>query len=235
MKKIISMAIAAVMLVSATFALDFEIGARGILGKTFDNDWGTASEEIKGLNVNTEMDAGFGVYGNFALFGGLGIQAEVNVLKGTIQFTGDKVTWGSAGHTDEEIKKTEFDQWLIDVPLMAWMNLDCWKLTIGFGLGANFSFAMEPSTDLKTIKDKVKETYDGKTFEVGFAAGVDVKFYFTNNLGIVASARYIGNFNETTRKYPVQFAGQDTEVEGPGIEFKRNSLYGGLGIEWKFF
>ena len=36
MKKIIAMAITAVLLLSASFALDFEVGARGILGRNLD-------------------------------------------------------------------------------------------------------------------------------------------------------------------------------------------------------
>ena len=37
MKKIIAMAVTAVLLLSATFALDFEVGARGILGRNLDS------------------------------------------------------------------------------------------------------------------------------------------------------------------------------------------------------
>ncbi len=234
MKKIIAIAVAAITLVSSTFALDLEVGARGILGKTFTNDMKALGEEFKGVNINTPMDYGFGVYGNFALFGGLGIQAEVNVMKGGVEFTGEKIDKNTANK--ENIKKTEFEQWLIDVPVMAWLNLDCWKLTIGFGTGVNFSFAMDPTTDIQKIKDDVKGIYGDKNFTVGLVTGADVKFYLTDNLGIVLSGRWILNFEKTTAKYPIEIAdGIGTEVELPSIEFKRNAIYGGLGVEWKLF
>ena len=68
-------------------------------------------------------------------------------------------------------------------------------------------------------------------------AGVDTKFYLTDHLGLVASARYIMDINK--KDVPVTIAAGNTEVNTgvtyPTIEYGRRFLYGGLGVEFKFF
>ena len=89
MKKIIAIAITAICLVSASFALDLEFGARAILGSNLDPESSLRDSAITIKDSDT-FDFGFGAYGNFALFGGLGIQAEANYIKSSITFLGDK-------------------------------------------------------------------------------------------------------------------------------------------------
>lgn len=215
MKKIIAMAIAAICLVSASFALDFEVGARGILGynMALDSDLKT---EYSTATAEKVFDAGFGAYANFALFGGLGIQAEANYIKSSMNFNEKR--------TDRE---TEYAIRTLDLAPMVWLNLDLWKLTIGFGAGPNFSIPISTSvtSDLAAAKKD--------DFQMGYIAGADFKFYFTKHLGLVLSGRFIGEFDTRTVQVEAYNTTVDTGI--PEVIPKRKTVYGGLGVEWKFF
>ena len=215
MKKIIAMAVAAICLVSATFALDFEVGARGILGynMALDSDFKTEYMKAKDSKV---FDAGFGAYANFALFGGLGIQAEANYIKSSMDFN---VQGGS--------KESEYAIRTLDLAPMVWLNLDLWKLTIGFGAGPNFSIPI--STTISSDLGQAKKD----DFQMGYIGGADFKFYFTKHLGLVLSGRFIGEFDQRTVK--VEAYGKTVDTEIPEVIPKRKTVYGGLGVEWKFF
>ena len=211
MKKIIALAIVAVSMVSASFALDFSIGARGIAGMNLD-----PAESVNTASSNVKKDAiydfGFGVNANFALLGSLGVQGEANFIT-------------SKGKFDDLTKSqtVEYDTILMDMPVMLWLNLDLWKFTLGFGAGPNFSATLNEYSEIKAMSDR---------FKVGICAGVDGKFYLTNHLGLVASIRYIMDFQKTS--VPIEVQGVNVG-EYPSVEYTRKSLYGGLGLEWKFF
>ena len=215
MKKIIAMALAAVCLVSASFALDFEIGGRGILGynMALDSDFKTEYMKAKDSKV---FDSGFGAYANFALFGGLGIQAEANYIKSSMDFN----VQGSE-------KESEYAIRTLDLAPMVWLNLDLWKLTIGFGAGPNFSIPI--STTLKSDLASAKKD----DFQMGYIGGADVKFYFTKHLGLVLSGRFIGEFEK--RNVQIEAYNQSVDTGIPEFIPKRKTVYGGLGVEWKFF
>ena len=209
MKKIIALAIVAVSMVSASFALDFSIGARGIAGMNLD-----PAESVNNAKVEKDAvyDFGFGVNANFALLGSLGLQGEANFITSKGKF--DDLT---------KNKTAEYDTILMDMPVMLWLNLDLWKFTLGFGAGPNFSVTLNEYSEIKAMSDR---------FKVGICAGVDGKFYLTNHLGLVASIRYIMDFQKTS--VPIEVQGQEV-ASCPSVEYTRKSLYGGLGLEWKFF
>ena len=205
MKKIIAMAVAAVCLVSASFALDLEIGGRVCLGRNLDN--GSFKENYQAAKQDETFDFGGGAYVNFALFGGLGIQAEANYIKSSIDFSG----------TGKE--ETSYEIHTLDLSPMVWLNLDLWKFTIGLGAGPNFS------VPVKSVSDATKAKKED--FTVGLIAGADFKFYFTDHLGVVLSGRYVTDWTKKT----VELYGVDTGV--PEYSFNRKTIYGGLGLEWK--
>ena len=209
MKKIIALAIVAVSMVSASFALDFSIGARGIAGMNLD-----PAESVNNAKVEKDAvyDFGFGVNANFALLGSLGLQGEANFITSKGKF--NDLT---------NNKTTEYDTILMDMPVMLWLNLDLWKFTLGFGAGPNFSATLNEYSEIEAMSDR---------FKVGICAGVDGKFYLTNHLGLVASIRYIMDFQKTS--VPIEVQGQEV-ASYPSVEYTRKSLYGGLGLEWKFF
>ena len=209
MKKIIALAIVAISMVSASFALDFSIGARGIAGMNLD-----PAESVNNAKVEKDAvyDFGFGVNANFALLGSLGLQGEANFITSKGKF--DDLT---------KNKTAEYDTILMDMPVMLWLNLDLWKFTLGFGAGPNFSATLNEYSEIKAMSDM---------FKVGICAGVDGKFYLTNHLGLVASIRYIMDFQKTS--VPIVIEGYEAGSY-PSVEYTRKSLYGGLGLEWKFF
>ena len=213
MKKIIAMALAAVCLVSASFALDLEFGGRAILGRNIAPD-GKMSAAIADARADKTFDFGGGAYANFALFGGLGIQAEANYIKSQITFTDDKN------------EKVAYDLHTLDLAPMVWLNLDLWKLTVGLGAGPNFSI---PVASISDVANATKQD-----FQFGLIAGTDVKFYFTQHLGLVLSGRYIMEFEE--KNLEIDVAGyKKVNTNIPQYSFSRRTLYGGLGLEYKLF
>lgn len=209
MKKIIAMALAAVLMVSAASALDLEFGGRAILGRNLDS--GTFKENMAAAKQDKTYDFGFGLYGNFALFGGLGIQAEANYVKSSITF---------AKEGKEEV---QYDMHTLDLSPMLWLNLDLWKFTIGFGAGPNFEIPLASLGDIKNAKKQ--------DFTVGLIAGADFKFYFTEHLGLVLSGRFVTDWQK--KDVPIEVNGYNTDSSYPSYEFTRKSLYGGLGLEFK--
>ncbi len=209
MKKIIAMAVAAVLMVSAASALDLEFGGRAILGRNLES--GTFKDNLAAAKQDKTYDFGFGIYGNFALFGGLGIQAEANYVKSSITF---------AKEGKEEV---QYDMHTLDLSPMIWLNLDLWKFTIGLGAGPNFEIPLASLGDIKNAKKQ--------DFTVGLIAGADVKFYITDHLGIVLSGRYVTDWQK--KDVPIEVNGYGTGQSYPSYEFTRKTIYGGLGLEWK--
>lgn len=224
MKKIITSIIIAMTMVVSSFALDFSIGAKGVLSTNLDPESKVSFKDTyTNLKTNPVFDGGFGVFANFALLGGLGVQAEANFITSNVNFA------------LEENKVVDYESLVMDVPVMLWLNLPIWKLSLGLGAGVNFSTELNRSVDGSAgYAQQIKENQ----FKMGFVAGADFKIYFTKHLGLVMGGRYIIDFNKTT----VPLVGDgDTgigavdELERPSIEFTRKNLTGGVGLEFKFF
>lgn len=231
MKKIIAIVVSALFMTASTFALGLSAGVKGNLGKTMSNDWAEVVTEFGEMNINSELEAGFGGYVNVSLFGGLGVQAEVDVVKNTFKFQGE----GLKDATDTtKYEAKDYEAWLVDIPLMLWGNVDLGPLRLGLGVGPNFSFNLDATdrASFETVYEKANKVYTEKLYTMGLALGLDGKFYISDNFGIVASTRYLGNFDKTTASYPIE---NGPEVEYPSVEFKRNSFYAGIGLEFKLF
>ncbi len=231
MKKLIALAVAAATMVSAAFALDLEAGGRFFLGTNLGSSTlGEVSEDaddsvkeaLKKINLDSQLDYGFGAYVNFALFGGLGVQGEANLTKGTATINGL-----ATGQT-----ASDYEVWTLDLPVMLWANFDLWRFTIGGGVGVNFSMDLQPGSLKELYAESLANAKDN-AFRMGLAVGLDAKFYFTKHLGLVASGRYIMDFNK--KEVPLNVNGVDTGAKYPTLEFTRRSLYGGLALEFKFF
>ncbi len=214
MKKIIAMACTAILLLTAAFALDFEVGVRGILGRNLDG--GSFEDNLNSAKQDKTFDFGFGAYANFALFGGLGIQAEANYVKSSINFQ-------AKDPDTNKYKSVPYELHTLDLAPMVWLNLDLWKFTLGFGAGPNFSI---PVASLGEVKNATKDQ-----FTVGLIAGADFKFYFTDHFGIVLSGRYITDW--TKKNIVLEGYGQTVDTGIPEYSFNRKTLYGGLGLEFK--
>ena len=120
MKKIFISIVIALTMVASSFALDFSIGAKGLLSTNLDPD-----SEISYSNVNASLktdsiyDGGFGIFANFALFGLLGVQAEANFSKYNVDFKPD------IDYMDTSI--IEYDSFIID---------NSWIITCWYGQGS---------------------------------------------------------------------------------------------------
>lgn len=209
MKKIIAIVLTSLMMVSASFALDLELGVRGIAGKNMD---GNLKETWKTVKTDKSFDVGAGAYFNFALFGGLGVQLEGNYITSNYTF-----------YDDKDNEKIDYDMHILDLSPMVWLNLDLWKLTIGFGAGPNFSIPLATISDIKGVTKQ--------DFAMGAIAGADVKFYITDHLGIVLSGRYVMEWNK--KEVPINISGYEMDQTYPTVEFKRKTIYGGIGVELK--
>lgn len=214
MKKIIAMAVAAVCLVSATFALDLELGGRAILGRNLTE--GTVKDNFAQAKEDKTFDFGGGAYVHFALLGGLGIQAEGNYIKSSVDFK------KSEAEADGSYKTVAYDMHTLDLAPMLWFSGQIWKIGLGAGVGPNFSIVIPAADGLSSVTKKSKED-----FKVGLIAGADVKFYFTKHLGLVLSGRYLMDFKEKS----IEIYGIDTGAKEYNIN--RKTFYGGLGLEFK--
>ena len=107
MKKIIALAIIAVSMVSASFALELEIGAKVIGGQNVA-DGSTAADTVKNLNADSHFQYGGAAYLNFALFGGLGLQLEPTIIKGSVSFQGEADGSTTANTTEPNRKLYSF-------------------------------------------------------------------------------------------------------------------------------
>lgn len=222
MKKIITSIIIAMTMVVSSFALDFSIGAKGVLSTNLDPESKVSFKDTyTNLKTNPVFDGGFGVFANFALLGGLGVQAEANFITSNVNFA------------LEENKVVDYESLVMDVPVMLWLNLPIWKLSLGLGAGVNFSTELNRSVDGSAgYVQQIKENQ----FKMGFVTGADFKIYFTKHLGLVMGGRYIIDFNKTTVPL-VEETGIEAvdKLERPSIEFTRKNLSGGVGLEFKFF
>lgn len=222
MKKIITSIIIAMTMVASSFALDFSIGAKGVLSTNLDPESKVSfTDAYTNLKTNPVFDGGFGVFANFALLGGLGVQAEANFTTSNVNFA------------LEENKVVDYESLVMDVPVMLWLNLPIWKLSFGLGAGVNFSTELNRSVEgTSGYVQQIKESQ----FKMGFVTGADFKIYFTKHLGLVMGGRYIIDFNKTTVPL-VEETGIESvdKLERPSIEFTRKNLSGGVGLEFKFF
>ncbi|MCQ2591237.1 MAG: hypothetical protein MJ188_00510 [Treponema sp.] len=238
MKKIIALAIVAVTLVSASFALDFEIGAKVIGGQNVAAG-SSAKDTVMNIKPDSNFEFGGSVYANFALLGGLGLQFEPTLIKSNVTFNTSLATVGSK---DVLKDKVEYDVMTFDVPLMLWLNLDLWKLTIGGGVGVDFSTELNRDAKLvdayKYVSDTAKNAAkDLKSVSFAFITGVDAKLYLTKHLGVVASARYIMDITKKEVPLTIDVGGYSVETGTtyPAVEYARRFLYGGVGMEFKLF
>ena len=211
MKKLLGVLLVATTLVASTFALDLSIGGRGLIGGNIGNVAEVAQNKGEGLV------AGGGLYVNVGLFGGLGVQGEVNFLNSQIA-----VKKNGEGET---VGYTTTSCNIVDVPILAWYNFQLSKFAIGAGIGVNFSALLPDNTNVfQAASDKDK-------WNAGLAVGANVKFYFNDHFGLVIGANGVFDFIETS----VVVNGGATDYLFNKDDGKRKAIYGTIGAEFKLF
>lgn len=221
MKKFITLAVMMTSLLSSSFALGLSVGVTGFLGSDIAENTATTeiANEVKNVTLDTNLNYGFGLYGNLAILNGLGVQVEANLTKGSTSING--LTEGTV---------SDYDTWILDVPVMLWDNFTFGPIAVGLGAGVNFSFDLA-SGDMSSLFSQAKASYSNDNYRTGFAGGANVKFYLGDNLGIVAKGLFIADFDPKTVELSVEdYASGET----PSISYTRRSLYGAVGLEYKF-
>lgn len=211
MKKLLGVLLVAATMAASTFALDLSIGGRGLIGGNIGKVAEVAQNKGEGLV------AGGGIYANFSLFGGFGIQGEVNFLNSQIA-----VKKGAEGET---VGYTTTSCNIVDVPILAWYNFQIAKFAIGAGVGVNFSAMLPDNTNVFQAASQ-KDMWNA-----GLAVGANVKFYFNDHFGLVIGANGVFDFIETS----VVVNGGTKEYLFDKDDGKRKSVYGTIGVEFKLF
>lgn len=153
------------------------------------------------------FSAGTGAFFNMDLFMGLGLQAEVNLSQDYISFSSNSITF------DERYN-------IVDSAFMAWWNAKLGFIGLGAGIGPNFS---------GTISD-----YEDNNLVFGIAAGANVIFYLGNHFGLVTGVHGVydltSRFGATTSKTEDKV----TTITFETSDWKRRSIYGTFGVEYRF-
>ncbi len=222
MKKLLSVLAVAATIATSSFALSVGVGGTAFLGKDIAESTATTeiASEVKSVTLDTNLNYGFGLYGHVDLLGALGVQAEANLTKGTTSISGL-----------QEGTVSDFELWTLDVPLMLWLNFDVGPFSIGGGAGVNFSFTLD-SGSVSELYAQTKANYTDNNYRTGLAAGLSAKLFVSDNWGIVAKGLFIAELDPTT--IPVNLQDYTSAEELPTVTYTRRSLYGAVGLEYKF-
>ncbi|MCR4742845.1 MAG: outer membrane beta-barrel protein [Treponema sp.] len=222
MKKIILAAFLALGMVSSSFALNFSIGAKGLLGANVGTSVDGAMADVTEIVGDAESRAnllyGGGVYVDASLFGPVGLQLGANIGQNKVSVTDDD---GNEVSTYKEL--------LLDVPLMIWADFKLGPIGLGLGLGPNLSFSLGTDYTIAGATEAVKALLPEISVNKavwGITAGANAKIYFNKHLALVAG----GSYTLDLQKKEINLS---TLQSGSLLEFKRSVLYANLGLEFK--
>lgn len=196
MKKIFIVFAMLAGLSASVSAIGFSVGGRGFAG----------------TNLDKTIVAGGGAFFNLDLIGGFGLQAEANITSSVVTFGEKSVTF-----TDYSV---------LDMPILVWYNAKLPIITIGGGVGLNFSSVLGNGYVTKS---------DIKNMNAGLAAGVNVILNINSHFGLVFGANGVFDFTPTIQKF-VSKDGHVTKIElsSDSFSFKRKSIYCSAGLQYKF-
>ncbi|MCR5062733.1 MAG: PorT family protein [Treponema sp.] len=245
MKKLIALAVSALLFISSTFAIDISVGGRGNLnfglGTTL---YGETDESLKILEAWVKLlggkvskggnvGGGFGVYGNLVFMNDpvkLGVQPEIN-LNFNNGYHFKYSLFGNSARVSYGVQS-------IDIPVLVEVGIPInEKFEVAFGIGPQFSIPFGPTATMATsdtatsskegtIKYKAKGVNFGMVFD---AAG---KFFVTEKIGLVGGLRY--NLDFTPTKIETSVTSGNVSVSVVEKVFTRRSLNIGVGAEYKF-
>lgn len=198
MKKIIGLIISSLILIASSFAVELSIGARGSVGGNVGN-------------VDPKYDGvicGGAFYANLNIFNGFGAQAEIDIVSSTI----------STGEHSITFKPCE----IIDIPIMAWYNNRMGNLSVGGGIGINFSL----------YTDKSYRANNKSSTNLGLALGGNVKFHFAQRFGIVLGLNSVIDFMPTEK---IESSTGEVTVVFGSADKSRKALFGSVGIEIRLY
>lgn len=151
---------------------------------------------------------GCGAYVNLDLFAGLGFQGEINYVNNQFKIEGNTVSF------------TQYES--IDFSFMPWYQLDLFFGSIGAGVGLNFAYYDEDSGDFSIDTDQ---------FIPGLSMGASFKVYLTNHFGLNFGVHSVLDFLPVI---DVDVNGRTTSYTIEGSDFVRKSIYGSIGLDFRF-
>lgn len=169
------------------------------------NMGGNVGNDYSGYNG---LVTGGGAYINLDLFAGLGFQGEINFVNNQFNISGNTVSF------------TEYES--VDFAFMPWYQLNFFFGSIGAGVGLNFAYYDE---------DFGNFTIDTDMFVPGLALGSSFKIYLSNHFGINFGVHSVLDFFPIIDK---TVSGRTTSYTIENSEFVRKSIYGSLGIDFRF-
>lgn len=147
---------------------------------------------------------GGGVDLNLDLYKGLGVQIESNIIVSALS-AGDGLNIENHFTTN--------------IPVMGYYNFRYNRIGFGGGAGINCS-----------ITDSVSQP-GASNVKPGLAGGLNAKFFFTDNVALVLGVTGTLDCLPTLVK---NTAGESTNYKFVKSDFSRNSIYGSLGVMYRF-
>ena len=193
MKKFIMILSVLLTFATSSFAINFAVGGRALFGGNLSPD----NSEYQGFVC------GGGAFFNLDLIMGLGFQGEVNLLTNRVTFAQNSISFQNYE--------------TVDVPFYIWYNLPIRPISIGGGVGLNFSGHTEGSESSGII--------------VGFAAGANLIAYVAKHFGLVFAAHYVWDVLPQVSN-TVKGDTSTYTFTVPGNQ--RHSISGSVGLEYKF-
>ena len=182
-----------------------------LISSTFALNISVGGRAMLGVNLGADYSGfegivgGGGAFFNLELLGGFGFQGEANIVTNQIEISPQ----------DRTLTTTDYS--IVDLPFMFWYNLKLGNLVVGGGAGLNFS---------SFSNDDVNNQMN-----VGVAAGANLKYLFSDHFGLVFGAHSVFDFLPTVT---VTSSGKKTTYTANGPEYTRKSIYGTVGLEYRF-
>lgn len=177
-----------------------------LVSSLFAFDLSVGLKGLAGID-NSGVDgvlAGGGVDLNMNMYNGLGIQIESNIITSALT-TGDGLNCE--------------DHFTVNIPVMGYYNYRFNKVSIGAGAGLGC-----------TISDSVAKA-GGTDLKMGLVGGINAKYFVTDDVAIVIGATgMLDSFPTLVRTT----SGNSTNYKFVSSDFSRNSVYGSIGVMYKF-
>lgn len=151
---------------------------------------------------------GCGAYLNLDLFAGLGFQGEINIVNNQFEVAGNTVRF------------TEYET--VDFSFMPWYQFNFFFGSVGAGAGLNFAYYDEDFGDFSVDTDQ---------FIPGLSLGANFIIYLSNHFGINFGVHSVLDFLPVV---DVSVHGKTTEYTIESSDFIRKSVYGSVGIDFRF-
>jgi len=182
MKKLIVLVASILMVAGSSFAMDMNIGLKGLVGA--DNS---------------------GVSGT--VIGG-GVDLNIDLYKGLGLMFGSNISTAKIATTDEGLSVT--NDLCINIPVMAWYNLDFSHFGLGAGAGLDCSVT--------------------SNFKMALAAALNLKWHINNQFSLVLGANGVLDCLPTLAKKQNESSSTYNFVSS---DFSHNALNCTLGLEYK--